>query len=131
MTIKLPTNPIKPAYLRRMENKVSEDSIIEEARENRMRSVLVEVSRKVDQIQSMSIDDLAIAVSELAEYIDHALGGATVFYEDEENDNVVRPPQMQHFCSFCNDPLSSWSQGMHRECRLAKEKMLADKDTKK
>ena len=130
MSIKLPTNPMKPAYLRKQENKVSEERLIEEAKIKRLRSSIVEISRRVDRMQIMEDEDLPIAVNRLAEYLDDVLGQTILMEDQPGEDKVIRPPELQHFCSFCNDPLSDWSQTMHMECRLAKEKLLARKETK-
>tara|TARA_R110000765_G_scaffold231815_1_gene335181 strand:+ start:659 stop:985 length:327 start_codon:yes stop_codon:yes gene_type:complete len=100
---------------------MTEDNLINEASERRMRNALVEVSSRVDKMQSMGIDELIITLQETAEFIDNALGADTVFVDDEPMENVVRPAKLQHNCSWCGDPLSDWSIGIHNECRLAKD----------
>jgi len=128
MTIKLPTNTELPAFKRRAkEQQMTEDNLITEASERRMRSALVEVSSRVDKMQTMGIDELIITLQETAEFIDNALGADTVFVDDEP-ENVVRPAKLQHNCSWCGDPLSDWSTGIHNECRIAKS--LAKNDPK-
>lgn len=125
MTIKLPTHDRQnrttelPAFKRTgKETQMTEDNLINQASERRMRNALVEVSSRVDNMQSMGIDELIITLQETAEFIDNALGADTVFVDEPEN--VVRPAKLQHNCSWCGDPLSDWSTGIHNECRIAK-----------
>lgn len=127
MTIELPTHDRQnrttelPAFKRTgKETQMTEDQLINEASERRMRSALVEVSSRIDQMQTMGIDELIITLQETAEFIDNALGADTVFVDDEPTENVVRPAKLQHNCSWCGDPLSDWSTGIHNECRVAK-----------
>ena len=115
MTIELPTHdrqnrtPELPAFKRTgKETQMTEDQLINEASERRMRSALVEVSSRIDKMQTMGIDELLITLQETAEFIDNALGADTVFVDDEPTENVVRPAKLQHNCSWCGDPLSDW-----------------------
>ena len=127
MTIKLPTHDRQnrttelPTFKRTgKETKMTEDNLITEASERRMRSALVEVSSRIDKMQSMGIDELIITLQETAEFIDNALGANTVFVDDGPQ-NVIKLSDVR-LCSHCKDPMAQYSdKTIHYECQQAKD----------